>query len=275
MGAISVDPRPRLGTSLHGPPRCRTENRRCTTGAAARRQADRTRRATCSDSACDPRDGRRTASPANLSRSPAASSKGRAKRLSLFVTQHKASPAFPSTSSAGTTPGKCGCDRTDAAHKACRKSVEAVARQRRIERRHAAALLEHAGHERVDTVADEAGDAVFRQGRPPSSDSIMSAAAARSGAVSMSVPSRSNATASMQSTSRSMSHYSAVTSCSDGVDTRAPADERRRASASLRRSMRRKIIGVRISCMARSIFPPGHTIVLDRDMNEPWSIDSR
>ena len=40
-------------------------------------------------------------------------------------------------------------------------------------------------------------------------------------------------------------------------------------------SARRRIIGVKMSCIARSILPPGTTIVLDRDMNESWIIDSR
>ncbi len=48
-----------------------------------------------------------------------------------------------------------------------------------------------------------------------------------------------------------------------------------RTRFSLRHSMSRQIIGVKMSCMARSIFPPGHTIVLGRDMNESCSIDSR
>ena len=45
--------------------------------------------------------------------------------------------------------------------------------------------------------------------------------------------------------------------------------------ARLRRSIRRRIIGVKISCIARSIFPPGQTMVFGRDMNESCSIDSR
>ncbi|SPX79332.1 Uncharacterised protein [Mycobacterium xenopi] len=40
------------------------------------------------------------------------------------------------------------------------------------------------------------------------------------------------------------------------------------SSSALRRSMSRRIIGVKISCIAKSILPPGHTIVLGRDMNE-------
>ena len=35
------------------------------------------------------------------------------------------------------------------------------------------------------------------------------------------------------------------------------------------------IIGVRISCIAKSIFPPGVTMMFGRDMNESWIIDSR
>ena len=46
-------------------------------------------------------------------------------------------------------------------------------------------------------------------------------------------------------------------------------------SSALRRSISRIIIGVKMSCIARSILPPGHTIVFGRDMNESWSIASR
>lgn len=42
-----------------------------------------------------------------------------------------------------------------------------------------------------------------------------------------------------------------------------------------RLSISRQIIGVRISCMASSIFPPGQTMVFGRDMNESCSMDSR
>ena len=45
--------------------------------------------------------------------------------------------------------------------------------------------------------------------------------------------------------------------------------------ARLRLSISRKIIGVKISCMASSILPPGTTMLLGRDMNESCSIDSR
>src|SRR5262249_2660406 len=48
-----------------------------------------------------------------------------------------------------------------------------------------------------------------------------------------------------------------------------------RAWDSFLHSSRRQIIGVKINCIARSIFPPGHTMVFGRDMNESWSIDSR
>lgn len=34
-------------------------------------------------------------------------------------------------------------------------------------------------------------------------------------------------------------------------------------------------MGVKISCIANSIFPPGQTMVFARDMNESWSIESR
>ena len=44
---------------------------------------------------------------------------------------------------------------------------------------------------------------------------------------------------------------------------------RRRASIS------RRMSGVKISCMASSIFPPGTTMMFGRDMNESCSIDSR
>jgi hypothetical protein len=45
--------------------------------------------------------------------------------------------------------------------------------------------------------------------------------------------------------------------------------------ARLRLSISRRIIGVKISCMANSILPPGTTMLLGRDMNESCSIDSR
>jgi Polyphosphate kinase N-terminal domain len=37
----------------------------------------------------------------------------------------------------------------------------------------------------------------------------------------------------------------------------------------------RRMSGVKISCMASSIFPPGTTMMFGRDMNESCSIDSR
>ncbi len=40
-------------------------------------------------------------------------------------------------------------------------------------------------------------------------------------------------------------------------------------------SMSFKIMGVRMSCMASSIFPPGATMMFGRDMNESWIMDSR
>jgi hypothetical protein len=40
-------------------------------------------------------------------------------------------------------------------------------------------------------------------------------------------------------------------------------------------SMSFKIIGVSMSCMANSIFPPGATMMFGRDMNESWIMDSR
>src|SRR5260370_21605546 len=36
-----------------------------------------------------------------------------------------------------------------------------------------------------------------------------------------------------------------------------------------------RIIGVKISCIASSIFPPGATMMFGRDMNESWTIESR
>ena len=34
-------------------------------------------------------------------------------------------------------------------------------------------------------------------------------------------------------------------------------------------------MGVKMSCIARSIFPPGHTMVFGLDMNESCSMDNR
>ncbi len=45
--------------------------------------------------------------------------------------------------------------------------------------------------------------------------------------------------------------------------------------ARLRRSIRRQMNGVKMSCIASSILPPGTTIVLARDMNESWIMESR
>ena len=68
----------------------------------------------------------------------------------------------------------------------------------------------------------------------------------------------------------------------NAVDRRPYSDEVRCRSswrkfhyARLRRSIRRKIMGVKINCIARPIFPPGATIVLGRVIIEPCSIDSR
>jgi len=46
-------------------------------------------------------------------------------------------------------------------------------------------------------------------------------------------------------------------------------------TAFFRRSIRRQIIGVKMSCIARSILPPGHTMVFGRDMKELCNIESR
>src|ERR1700722_18328190 len=48
-----------------------------------------------------------------------------------------------------------------------------------------------------------------------------------------------------------------------------------RAWVSFLHSRRRQIMGVKMSCMARSIFPPGQTMVLGRDMNESCNMDNR
>jgi hypothetical protein len=42
------------------------------------------------------------------------------------------------------------------------------------------------------------------------------------------------------------------------------------SNALFRRSISRQINGVKISCMASSILPPGTTMVFARDMNESW-----
>ena len=55
----------------------------------------------------------------------------------------------------------------------------------------------------------------------------------------------------------------------DGGARRADPMARRRVSINF------NIIGVRISCIAKSIFPPGVTMMFGRDMNESWIIDSR
>ena len=43
----------------------------------------------------------------------------------------------------------------------------------------------------------------------------------------------------------------------------------------MRHSINRQIMGVKINCSARSILPPGQTMVLARDMNESCNIDNR
>jgi DNA-binding PadR family transcriptional regulator len=60
-------------------------------------------------------------------------------------------------------------------------------------------------------------------------------------------------------------------------DIMRPGSLRRPARAQLRRFsfISRRISGVKISCMASSIFPPGTTMMLGRDMNESCSIASR
>jgi hypothetical protein len=47
------------------------------------------------------------------------------------------------------------------------------------------------------------------------------------------------------------------------------------AQAWRRAAISRRMSGVKISCMASSILPPGTTMMLGRDMNESCSIDSR
>jgi hypothetical protein len=47
------------------------------------------------------------------------------------------------------------------------------------------------------------------------------------------------------------------------------------AQAWRRAVISRRMSGVKISCIASSIFPPGTTMMLGRDMNESCSIDSR
>ena len=42
-----------------------------------------------------------------------------------------------------------------------------------------------------------------------------------------------------------------------------------------RAAISRSMSGVKISCIASSIFPPGTTMMFGRDMNESCSIDSR
>src|SRR5581483_446526 len=48
-----------------------------------------------------------------------------------------------------------------------------------------------------------------------------------------------------------------------------------RAWVSFLHSSRRQIMGVKMSCMARSILPPGHTMVFGRDMKESCNMDNR
>ena len=47
------------------------------------------------------------------------------------------------------------------------------------------------------------------------------------------------------------------------------------AQAWRRTAISRRMSGVKISCIASSIFPPGTTMMFGRDMNESCSIDSR
>ena len=49
----------------------------------------------------------------------------------------------------------------------------------------------------------------------------------------------------------------------------------RGGQARCRASISRRMSGVKISCIASSIFPPGTTMMFGRDMNESCSIDSR
>lgn len=61
-----------------------------------------------------------------------------------------------------------------------------------------------------------------------------------------------------------------------GLSTSAPTGgEPQAASNFFRRSTSRITIGVKISCIANSIFPPGTTSVLARDMKESCSMLSR
>ncbi len=55
---------------------------------------------------------------------------------------------------------------------------------------------------------------------------------------------------------------------------RRPSSGRRQAARRLR-STSWRIMGVKMSCIASSIFPPGTTIEFGRDMNESRSIESR
>src|SRR5437762_2151069 len=58
-------------------------------------------------------------------------------------------------------------------------------------------------------------------------------------------------------------------------DISSPGDEYDAYPARLFRSIRRRIIGVKMNCMARPICPPGTTILLGRLIHELCSTDSR
>jgi len=59
------------------------------------------------------------------------------------------------------------------------------------------------------------------------------------------------------------------------VELTKPLFGRAGAQAWRRAAISRRMSGVKISCMASSIFPPGTTMMFGRDMNESCSIDSR
>ena len=62
----------------------------------------------------------------------------------------------------------------------------------------------------------------------------------------------------------------------DSRMSRALPDRAVQAQAALRlRLTSWRIIGVKMTCMASGILPPGTTMLLGRDMNEPWSMLSR
>ena len=121
-------------------------------------------------------------------------------------------------------------------------------------------------HEPIDAITDERADAMLRQLRSsPSSDSIAFAAAPEigRGVDERAVEIESNGSKALNRAG----HLSPPTVRAIGLRSGC------RARASFLRSSSRQIIGVKMSCMARSILPPGHTIVFARDMNAPCSID--